>query len=61
MTDAEIRQAEIVARSHLDRIRTLEARMVGKSTNGSGVVPSLCELILALTAELKQRSKGKAA
>ncbi len=58
MTDAEIKQAENAAREHLNRVRTLEARIVSGRGNASsfpGVVPVLCETILKLTAELKQQ------
>ena len=60
MTEAEIRQAENVARSHINRIRSLEARIdTGRHSNvastNPGIVPTLCETILKLTDELKQR------
>lgn len=47
MTEVEIKQAENVARTHLDRIRTLEARLSPARAprhTDSGIVPKLCEL-----------------
>lgn len=61
MTESEIKQAEHAARAHLDRIdriRALEARLLPQRVprqTDSGIVPKLCETILALTAELKAR------
>lgn len=62
MTDAEIRRIESAAREHLNRCRTLEARITGgkggPSVTNAGLVPVLCESILKLAAEL--RSRGRA-
>lgn len=60
MREVEILQAENLARHHLDRIKTIEARMSSPRQNcrtDSGIVPNLCQVILALTAELKKSQK----
>lgn len=59
MTESEIKNAENFARENLRRCQTLEARIVNGrgNTNNTygGIVPNLCEMVLRLTAELKQQ------